>query len=142
MSEVKLDENPYCSEPRQEGLVCGSASTRPLLVTRVNRIFFFSSTERAQRLFASGSVTGSGDSLPFLEWSGRARQAGKITDYGPRRRAAVAFLSQSDRIFRVLCKTRAASRSFRCPDAPRFSASADHCMTEMKLRCPVAASEG
>lgn len=135
MSRAKLDENRSCSEPCKEGKGCGSTSSIPLFAASVNRVSFFPFIERAQKLFASGSVTGAGESLPFLQWHGRVRHPGKITEYGPRRQAAVAFLSRSDRLFKVLCRTCAASRSFSL-DALRFSASADLCTTETKLRCP------
>jgi hypothetical protein len=143
MSKVKVGENPCCSVSCKKETRCGCARSIALFTTRnMDRVFSFFSMMRAQRLFSSGSVTGDGMALFFPQWSGRAMQAGKITECGPRRQVAVALLARSGRKFMMLCKTRAACPSFWRADVTRFLASADLRMARTKLRCPKAARKG
>lgn len=143
MFKVKLGENPCCSVSCKEGTLCGPTRICALLATKnMDGVFSFFPMKRTQGLSSSGSVTGDGMALFFPQWSGRAMQAGKITECGPRRQVAVALLARSGRKFMMLCKTRAACPSFWRADVTRFLASADLRMARTKQRCPKAACKG
>jgi hypothetical protein len=142
MSRVHVSDNSLGSAPCGRGQCCGRTSFISLLAKSLNSIFFSSPIARVQGFFGSGSVTGTGDSRSFPHWSGRALPSGMITEYGPLRQAAVAFLSPSDRIFRVLCKTRAASRSFLRADARGFQLPPTFARQKQSCAAPTAASEG
>lgn len=136
MSKVQVGENPCCSVSCKKETRCGCARSIALPTTNnLDRAFSFFPMKRTQRLFSYGSVTGGGTDLFFPQWPSRVMPTEKITECGPQRQAVVAFLSRSDRKFKVLCKTRAVDPSIWSADVDRFFASADLRTARTKLRC-------